>query len=340
MVPSLGLIAPSRSTHSLPSPTSAAALPVDARTIARWKRWRPTSGLSILRSRVSERERLWIEAQYANLGAQGPSLIRQHLAPPRPSLPGGTHFSTPTRHRLRASGQTRGRPRTSSQSRRFGPHSANNRNAVIYNLAQAGRSDEALDYYHASRVDNIGSQLLETGVGLAYMQKRDYDSALAAFRRITTPPELEREGQQLACGPLTMQGRFAEAAQQLESELLFDSMAGPSNHRETSRTWLAQLNWLMDEPALARLRASETAQLEALPLYLPFFRATAGLAFELQDIQLLGQLDQAMGKIARRWPSTYSNGTRALSEALLRWASGDSHIAGSFRQLAHFGQIP
>jgi pentatricopeptide repeat protein len=210
--------------------------------------------------------------------------------------------------------------------------SANNHNILICTLAQAGRPDEALDYFRQCQTQGIHSHLLERGVGLAYMVKGDYDAAIAAFRRMNSPLELQQEGAMLACGPLVMQGHFAEVSEQLQSGLIADSMEAVSERREAGRVWLAHVHWLMDQPEKARMHASETAQLDPHAIYLPFLGPTAGLAFLLRDTQTLAQLNGMLERISRRWPSTYSNGSRSLCEALLRWATGDSRASESFQE--------
>jgi tetratricopeptide (TPR) repeat protein len=177
-------------------------------------------------------------------------------------------------------------------------------------------------------------------VGLAYMEKGDYNAALAAFRRMTTPPELEREGKIFSTGPLVMLGHFEEAAQQLNFGLFSDSWGGPSRNRETQRLALAHLHWLMDQPGVAQVRASETAQLEPIPIYLPFLAPAAGLAFLLRDFGLLGQIRDGVSRIAARWPSTYSKGTRAMCEGLAYWAIEDSRGAASFEEARGFWPDP
>jgi len=138
-------------------------------------------------------------------------------------------------------------------------------------------------------------------------------------------------GRELANGPLVMQGRFVEAARELEGGLIADSLGGPSRHRDTQRVWLAHLYWLMDQPGLAHLRASETAP-DAVPINLPFLGAPAGIAFLVKDLQLLGRIRDRAAQIAARWPSTFSDGTRALCDALLAWAAGDARAGDSFTQ--------
>jgi len=285
-----------------------------------------------LRSRVSDWERLWIESQYANMAARdllSAANILRRLVRLYPE-------EATSQRQLAVAYARLGKPEEGLEPARkaveLDSSSANNRNVLISNLAQAGRCDEALEYVRQCRADGITSHLLETGVGLAYLQKGDYDAALAAFRSMTAPPELELEGRKLACGPLIMQGRFTEAARGLQSGLVSDSMGGPSRHRETERLWLAHLKWLTDEPELARAQASETAQLDPLPIHLPFLSPTAGLAFLLGDIQTLRQVSERVEKIATRWPSTYSDGSRALCEALFLWASEDPRAADSFQQ--------
>ncbi len=285
-----------------------------------------------LRFRVSERERLWIESQYAQIAAEDLASAANILRRLVRLYPEEATFQ----RQLALSYARLGKPDEGLEPARkavdLDSSSANNRNVLICNLAQSGRGDEALDCFRQARGDAIASHLLETGAGLAYMEKADYAAAIAAFRRMTAPQELEREGRQLACGPLVMQGRFAEAAQQLESELASDSVGGPSRDRETARLWLAHLHWLMDQPAPARLRAAETAQLDSLAINLSFLAPTAGLALLLEDLQIQWQVNDTVKKIAARWPSTYSNGTRALCEALFRWASHDSRAAASFEE--------
>ena len=281
-----------------------------------------------LRARVSERERLWIEALYANMASRDIATAAATFRRLARLYPEEATFQRQLAVAYGRLGQPQDGLEPARKAAELDSSSVSNRNVLICNLAQAGHADEAIEYLRRCRADGIGSQLLETGVGLAYLQKGDYEAAIDSFGRMTSPPELEREGRMLAAGPMILQGRFAEVARQLESGLISDSMGGPSRHRETHRVWLAHLYWLMDQPGLAHLRASETAQVDPLPLYLPFLGPTATIAFLVKDLAMSRNVRDRVLAIHSRWPSTFSNGTRALCEALVHWAEGDDAGAG------------
>jgi serine/threonine protein kinase len=284
-----------------------------------------------LRARISERERLWIESQYANTAAQDFAAAVNTLRRMVHLFPEEAIFQRQLSLAYSLTGQPEQGIEAAHKAVELNSLSANNRNVLICTLAQAGHSDEAIDYFKQCRSDGVSSHLLERGLGLAYMGKGDYDAALAAFRRMLRPAELEREGKIFSTGPLVMLGRFEEAAQQLSFGLSSDSNGGPSRNREAQRLALAHVYWLMDQSSTARARALETAQLEPIPINLPFLAPAAGVASLLRDSELLSEIRDRVSRIAVRWPSSYSQGMRAMCEGLAYWATNDERSAATFQ---------
>ncbi|MFN7923632.1 MAG: serine/threonine-protein kinase [Bryobacteraceae bacterium] len=285
-----------------------------------------------LRSRVSERERLWIESQYLNIAAQDLAGALNALRRLVRLFPDEPTFQRQLGLAFARVGQPLDGIEAASAAVALNPSNVNNRNVLISNYAQGGRWDDALEQYEVCRREGVTADALMRGVGLAYMGKEDYPAALAAFRKMNAPPELRGEGQCLSWGPLVLMGRFAEASTEMESAASVNAFGGASRQRDWARVYLAWSRWLMDQPMASRARLAEILQLDRIPLNLPFIGPAAALAFLLKDPQLVEQARASLQVIADRWPSTYSKGTLALGTALERWTRAEPGAAGSFHE--------
>lgn len=267
-----------------------------------------------LRSRVTQREQLWIECRYYNIvGDHVNSLERS-----RRLLVNDPEEATYLRNAAFACVRI-GRPLDalpfSAKAVELDPND-NNVSELIANHTDANLCDEALALYRQFRATH-STTLLDWGNGLAYMGKGDYDQARLAFERMAISPERERWSKLLRCGPLALQGRFAEAASALASDLAYDIATGEQNRRHTRRVWLGMLDWLMDAPGRAVAQAEELARLDESPVYLQVFREGGLLALLLGEQALALQFVERLRGIERRWTSTHSRGARAHLEGAL-----------------------
>ncbi|MGA7241409.1 MAG: serine/threonine-protein kinase [Bryobacteraceae bacterium] len=281
-----------------------------------------------LRSRVSERERFWIEGSYYNIvGNYVNSLdsFRRLVAlyPDEPVFQRNTAFAY----------SINGRPVDALPYNRraveLDPGDVNNADELIVNLAVAGRYDEALQGFDRFRQDGISSTLLARGAGLAWMAKGDLERASESFERMGTDAVRERWARLLQCAPLILQGRFEEAASRLEADIAWDVATGEQSHLVSRRIWLGRLHLLMDAPAVARRQAVELLRLDVSPASLDGNREAALIAHAAGDGGLAHAALINLREIEGQWPSTHTSGVRAHVEAVLGNAA---EAAGPFTQ--------
>jgi len=282
-----------------------------------------------LRNRVTERERLWIEGRYYNIVGDYQASLQacRRLTTLYPEE------ATFQRHTAFAYART-GRPADALphnfRAVELDPFSDNNRSELLANHAEANRNEEALALFRRFREEGHTSTVLDFGAGLAHMGEGRYEGARLAFERMAVTPQRDRWSRLLRCGPLIMEGRFAEAAAALASDLAYDVATGEENRRQIRRSWLGQLDWLVDSPGRARVQTVELVKLEASPAWLFALREGGLMALAIEERDLAADALDRLREIERRWPSTHSRGARAHLEGALLAASGDSRAGDLF----------
>jgi tetratricopeptide (TPR) repeat protein/tRNA A-37 threonylcarbamoyl transferase component Bud32 len=286
-----------------------------------------------LRHQATDRDRLWIEARYYNAVADVVSSLAacRRLAvlfPEEPVFQRATAF---------AFGRL-GRPKEGlpydERAVELDPNSDSNWNDLLTNTTEAGLCQEAITLYHRFRKEGRSSRLFNWNAGSAYMGLEDYENATRLFEEMSQDAllPLARIGRYLSCGPLVMQGRFAEAAARLESDMAYDAATGDTMTLEVRRSRLGLLELWMDHPGKARSRAAELAQLEASPIFLKPLCEGGLLSVLLNDADLSTQILDRLRAIETRWSSTHSRGSRACLEGALMDLKGDPKAGEWFRE--------
>lgn len=285
-----------------------------------------------LRFRVAERERLWIESRYANITEDRLKAVEtlRHLVQ---LYPEEAIFQ---RHLGFAYAHVQ-RPLDALEHDRkaieLDPLSVNNHNVLLCDLVQAGRFDEALANFREFRAQGIKDPMLEFGAALAWMGKGGYAQAQACLDRMTENEERDREARLPRAGLLVLEGRFQEAASQLESDLAYAEAVHEGVPRETFRARLGFVDWLMDRRPETRETAAAIAGLPASsPIWLRGLHDGGLLAYLAGDLEALGGILSKLQVIETRWPSTHSRGIRAHIEALSKQAARDPGAEEAFLQ--------
>ena len=195
---------------------------------------------SALRSRVTDRDRIWIECGYASIIGDNVKALAaaQRLAV---LFPEEAIFQRTVAFSLVRIGRPRDALPYSQRAVDLDSSSDNNLSEQIANHTNANLCDEALALFQRFRQDGHSSTLLNWGAGLAYAGKEDYERAYALFSEMTASPERDRWGRMLRCGPQILAGHFVEASSALASDLAYDIVTGEQTRRQTRRVWLGML---------------------------------------------------------------------------------------------------
>lgn len=286
-----------------------------------------------LRQRLTERERLSVESRYYNFITDFDSsfkVSRRLVA----LFPEEATFQRAAAFAAVRIGHPRDALPYNDRAIDLDPDSENNISEWMVNRCAAGLPDDALALFQRCRAQGNHSTMLEYGAGTAWLLKEDYENARLAFERMGASVERDRWSRLLQCGPLMLEGRLAEAATRLRSDLAYDIAAGEQSHLQTRRVWLGMAEWLMDSPALAREQAAPLTSLDALPVWLQTLREAGMLAYFLGESALVAAAVDRLRDIERHWPSTHTRGSRAHLEALT-WMKQDQARADSLLNEAH-----
>jgi serine/threonine protein kinase len=287
-----------------------------------------------LRTRVSERERLWIEASYYNIVVDFEASLAscRRLAA---LYPDDAVFQRNTAFAYAASGHPADALPFNRRAIELDPAGVSNASELIVNHAEANQFDEALRLHRQFRQDGVSSTLLDWGAGLAWMGKSlgksDFEQARQSFASMGSDAKRERWARLLACAPDILQGRFWMAASRLESDLAWDVAMNEQGHQVDRRIWLGHLDRLMDRSDRSRTQAAELSKLGLSPLLLEAYRQSAILALAAHDFDVARAALELLRQAEQRWPSTHSRGVRAHIEALL---AADDEKEAMFNQAA------
>jgi len=270
-----------------------------------------------LRSRVTDRERLWIETRYLNIIGDWDSALQSCLKLIA-LFPEEADFQRETAFQLTRLGRPREALSYNRRAVELDSTNVNNLSEWIVNNATAGLDDEALALYAKARQQGETNTIVNWGAGLAYLGKDDFDGATRMFVEMAVRPDLDHWARRLQCEPLILSGRFREAISMLSADLAWDLSNGEQNELDQRRLWLGALEWITGAPSRARAYTEAVAALDALPSSLERLREAGLLALLLKDSELGSQILNRLRTIEQRWPCSHSRGARcALEGALL-----------------------
>jgi tetratricopeptide (TPR) repeat protein len=287
-----------------------------------------------MRWRMTERERNWIESQYANIiGAwdESAEALRKNTV----SFPDEAVFERQLAFALmRLGGYEEAIPH-SYRAVSLDPFSENTVSELLVNLAEASRIDEC--FSEASKLISAGHtpSLLQYDMGLAYLQKGDYSQAKLEFERFGAADSSRQPWARVSIPiPLIMSGRFNEAMEILEGDLASD-LARPIGLREQSRTykrlvWLGELNRLKDISGAAAEHVETLLSIRPLGCNLVPIREGTLLAIELNELRLAQVGLDKLAAISSQRPSAHSQGALWLTRAILANMQGERGFEALF----------
>jgi serine/threonine protein kinase len=285
----------------------------------------------LLRARVTERERNWIEWAYYNLGGDYLSCLNS-IRKNTVLFPDEAAFQRQTGGAYCRIGRYDDAIPYNRRSVELDPFSGNNWDEYIANLAEGNHPDEALEIYENVRSTDNGTPVVERGAGLAYMIAGDYQRAKDCFRRLGGTAYHDRWARFLAAGPGVLQGKFAETAAILEADLAYDYATGEKLRRYRRHDYLGNIRRLMGEPVAALAQAEALCLLPPEAPCLFDIRQGALIAIAENDAKLAQEALGRLREIERRWPSTHSKGARAHIEGCLMELERDARAANLFNE--------
>lgn len=288
------------------------------------------------RSRVSERERNWIDSQYCNItGAwvESAAALQKNVV----LFPDEAVFERQLAFALTRLGRYDEAIPHNRRAIELDPFSENNRSELLMNLAEANRVEECLAEAQKLAASDRTPSLIHRDRALAYMQQGDYERSLSECQLLGNGiSERKSWSRLISLCPLIMKGRLTEAVQWIEGDLASDSAIPPADREET-RTYmrhnaLGQLRRIVNEPALAAEQAELLVHLQPLAANLIPLREGCALAFDLNEMELAEQGLDRLQQIAKRWPSTHSQAAVWLTQAILKDVAGENGAAALFAQ--------
>ncbi len=203
-------------------------------------------------------------------------------------------------------------------------------------LAQANLPDEALEIIRHARADTGDKPVLHSGEGFAYLVKGRVDDALASFTRLM---EADRDLEPLAkayraiC--LLYAGRFRQASDQLEADIVIAEGREDHATEDQRRYWLGQTLILEDQRGAAISHARKLAARPPIPPYLFALRSAGELCHASGDGETLDECARKLNLIRSEYSSTTSEAYALHLAGLRAQLKGQPGEARSLLERAH-----
>lgn len=234
------------------------------------------------RSKLSPRERLWIEAVYYIFREDRQRALDAYRAavllfPEDPVL----HRQYAAAHCQKGNFQE-----AIAENRKaleLDPFSENGKSELIVNLVESTQYTQALEEYSRFVTNGDNNTLLSWGSGLAYMGLGDYRRATLQFEAMAKTANRKRWAHLLLVGPLLLQGDWEGARLRLQADLAIDRYGVDVTRRLTRLEWLAWTELVLRRPASARECVLQLLDAEPGPHNTQVFRTAARIALRCAD---------------------------------------------------------
>jgi serine/threonine protein kinase len=280
------------------------------------------------RLRVTERERNWIDGQYANL-SRAFDLYAEAMNKNTVLFPDEAIFQRQHAFALMRLGRYDEAIPHNRTAVDLDPFSENNVSELLVNLAEAGRAQECFDEAKKQAVQATLPTEIHQALAIAHLQAGQYEDALTEARRCGAGSmEAQSESRLRSLPPLVMLGRFPEAILSLEGDL-----GGPDDFKEHTykrRNTLGWLHYLQGNAVPAAEQAEYLVDLPTLATNLIHLRQGCALAFELKQQALLKRGLAALIEVSEKWPSHHSRGAVSATQAMVQDLQGDNIAGASF----------
>jgi serine/threonine protein kinase len=267
-------------------------------------------------SHVTERERNWIESQYANLIRDFDSCavaMRRNTV----LFPDEAIFQRQYAYALMRLGRYDEAIPYNRRAIDLDQFSDANTSELVVNLAEAKRIDECFAEANSLEAEGRTRSHIHRGLALAYLQTGEYEKSLSEFGQFgNAAMQLAPEARLRSVAPLVMLGRFSETIPLIESSLGIAAVS--QEYTCILRNALGQLYRLQDNAGAAIKQAEYLVNLPVLPTNLIHLREGCALAFDLKQAALLNRGLASLSKISEEWPSAHSRSAVWLTQAMLQ----------------------
>jgi len=274
-----------------------------------------------LRQSVTERERLWIEGQYANI-LESDELSAQAFA----SLVGLYPDDADAHQQLASAYDNLGRLSAAIAEQRraleLTPNSVPGFSRVIRWLARDNQNDEAIRIFDAASRRGIDSPYLRWGVGLAYLGRDQILEAREQFRLMSQGSPPEREIGQIYFAVTDLyEGKLTTAQEKLAENL---SARGQSR-KDLSlvrRDLLALTRLLLGDPHGAQHQAELILVTPPSDLQTVDFRSAGTVFARAGNTKRARQVLHKLDTIRKKVPTTWNNSSYNYLEGEVALAEG------------------
>jgi tetratricopeptide (TPR) repeat protein len=210
-----------------------------------------------LRESVTDRERLWIEANYFAL-LERYEQAAQALQILVSLYPDDLDFHLALADAYDAVAQT---DKTIAELReivRINPQAVLPYSRLIIYLARSNKDEEAVKLYQEARDRGLDSPDLDRGLGLAYLSMGDVSGARLEFAKVQQSPQPFLDlGQFYLAKTDIYEGKLDDARRRLEAIVSRDQASHINGLLPPSLNLLGRIDLLLGQPAAARKRADE-----------------------------------------------------------------------------------
>jgi tetratricopeptide (TPR) repeat protein len=273
-----------------------------------------------LRSRLPERERLWIETAFhaGRFDYESAALALRRLTALDPA---DSMFQRQLAFSLTRSGSPHLAVPFARRAVELDPFGSNNRGQLLMVLVEAGQPADALAAYTASNNDGLRSPVIDEAAALAHWLAGELAPAETLLRRTAQDSGADAASLFLA-SLLAYLGRWPESIALLDAELARLSPGPQSDLFRAER--LVQLAWsrfLLDDPAWSR-DALLALSIPADPFTLEPIKEAGLLAAWAANSQLLDAAISSARHVDRQWPTNRTRGIATLLESCRAFLDG------------------
>jgi serine/threonine protein kinase len=274
-----------------------------------------------LAGKLPDRERAWIETNYANLTEDPVKMVAcgQHTLADYPDEP--RSYRVLARVYVRAGDPEEAIELNRKAVEELSPDDPLLRNEWVVNLCEVGRFAEALQIFEARQDMAAKRPYILRGKGLALMGLGRYAEAAEAFEQIPGGYSKWIQAARI------LNGELESAIVSLEEESARANSRGSVDDRHLTNEFLCGLCVIVDRRDKAVRHLENMVDMPTFPLLSRALDSAAFWASRLGHRAVLEEANRRLSVIAAKWPNTHTIAMREHAEALLLHAQHGSPAA-------------